>query len=244
MIRKLIFPFIFLAGGHLGFGQQIYGQPDAWFMLLNHYKLSERWVVGNEWHVRRNDWLSQQEQLLIRPFATFNTESKVGLTAGYTYIKTSPYGEYPLPIALPEHNVWEQITIGQKIKNITVSHRYRMEHRFRGTFMQNAAGDYVTGDYQFANRFRYRITTRKPLNEHFFVQAFDEVWLNFTDRFLLSGFDRNWFYAGLGWSYLPNANVQLGYMHQWIQRGPNYEKHPTLQLVLQYDLARKQETIR
>lgn len=217
------------------FGQEIEGDPGAWFLILNHYSINEKWRVGNELHIRRNDWLKEQEQFLLRPYVDYKINPNAIFTVGYTYLKTSEYGSTPLPIAVPENNVWEQLTLNQTYNNLNISHRYRMEHRFIGTPEQTDSGDYEIDGHKFANRFRYRLTAKRDFGDLWFAHVFNEVWIH-QDGLKPSSFDRNWLYAGLGYRVAKTGNVQIGYMHQWVKVAEDqYLKRPTLQMTLQYD---------
>ncbi len=215
---------------------EIHGKPNVWFLLLNHYKVTPKLRIGNEFHIRRDDWLKDQQQLLIRPYLDYKLHEKFHVTAGYTYIRTSPYGKYPLLIPQPEHNVWEQFVINNKIEKNEISHRFRIEHRFRGRIETSRAGEGFIGGFSFTNRFRYRLTYKRPLSELLFVNVFDELWVNQSNRFQIQSFDRNWFYAGLGMNFLETGNVQLAYLHQWAQNNPTrFEQHQSIQVTVQYD---------
>lgn len=214
----------------------VHGNPNVWFLLLNHYSITPKLKIGNEFHIRRDAWLKDQQQLLIRPYFDYKLHERFHLTAGYSYILTSPYGDYPVPVAQPEHNVWEQFVINNKIGKNKISHRYRMEHRFRGGFATDPGGEDIIDGYNFSNRFRYRLTYRRPLTDILFIHAFDEIWVNLSDRFAIRSFDRNWVYAGLGAKFLEGGNVQLAYLYQWGQNNSaRYERHHSLQVTVQYD---------
>ncbi|MEQ8338233.1 MAG: hypothetical protein RIA62_12845, partial [Cyclobacteriaceae bacterium] len=64
----IVFTFLSLLPSQ---AQEVHGEPDVWFLLLNHYKINDTWSVGNEFHMRYSDYLNEEEQLLIRPFVNF-----------------------------------------------------------------------------------------------------------------------------------------------------------------------------
>ena len=216
--------------------QEVFGKSDVWFMLLNHVKLSDKIQLGNELHIRRDDGLKDQEQFLIRPYLDYTANKNVVLTVGYTYISTSPYGKYPFAIKKPESNFWEQITLKHEVGNFKLAHRYRMEHRFKGRIVPDNNGGSEINGTDFANRFRYRFTLKKDLTGKLFVHAFDEIWFNVSKDVKPESFDRNWFFAAMGWHAFEHGNIQLGYLKQWIRSNSNrFERHPTLQVVVQRD---------
>lgn len=218
------------------YGQKVYGKSDVWLLLLNGVEITDQWSVGNELHLRYDDGFRDKEQLLIRPFVNYKASEQVVLSAGYTYIKTYPYGKYPLPADKPEHNVWEQITLKHSLGKASVSHRYRIEQRFLSTYNP------VNEDYNFSrtshsNRFRYRLTLKHPIGRQFFLQAFDEFWIKSDSHLLNASFDRNWMYVGIGRKFGFGLTLQLAYLHQNTRVDTEkYERHPTAQLTIQYDL--------
>lgn len=216
-------------------GQEVHGDPNVWFFMLNHYSINEKWRIGNELHVRRNDWIKEQEQFLIRPYVDYKLNDNVSFTVGYTYIKNSQFGKYPLPTTIPENNIWEQVTLTQKIGKLKIMHRYRQEHRFIGVPVQETDGSFDIDGTRFTNRFRYRLTLFRDLTDDLFVHVFDEIWFH-QDGLKPESFDRNWLYAGAGYRVARNANVQLGFLHQWIKAtADRYAERPTVQLMFQYD---------
>ncbi len=232
----LLFLLVSYSSMKVSYGQEVYGKNDVWFLLLNSIKINEKFSFGHELHVRKDDWLKDQQQLLIRPFIDYKANNNLKFTLGYTYIKTSPYGKYPLSIAKPEHNFWEQITLSHAINKYKISHRYRIEHRYGGVIESTNNGEFGINGYDFSNRFRYRLTIVRPISERWFVTAFDELWVNLSGDFKLENFDRNWFFLSIGNKIMEQGNVQLAYLHQWIRKtDTQHERHPTLQLIFQYD---------
>lgn len=233
-MKRLIVALILFINIADTFGQEVHGEPNVWIFMLNHFPVSEKWRPGLETHVRRNDWLNEQGQFLIRPFIDYHLNPAVTFTAGYTYIKTSPFGRYPLPISVPENNIWEQVTLNQTIDKVTISHRFRMEHRFIGSIVANNGENEIDG-YNFTNRFRYRLTVRGDLGDQFYYHIFDEIWFH-QDGLKPRDFDRNWVYAGLGYRVFNDAQIELGFLHQWEKASDDrFAERPTIQLTLRKD---------
>lgn len=214
--------------------QETTSRSAAWFLLLNNYKINDTWSVGNEFHFRQTDFLATREQIILRPYITYTDKSQVQYTVGYSYLSTNPY-KNQIDHIIPEHNFWEQVTLNQKANKLAISHRFRIEHRFSG-ILSNNNGEVAVNDYRFSNRFRYRLTLRRNLNEKLFAILFNELWINMPNGLMPQSVDRNWIFAGLGYNITPKANVQLAYLHQWVVKGGDqFLVSPTAQLVFQYD---------
>lgn len=217
--------------------QEIHGKADVWSSLIINYQINKKWSVGNEVHFRLDNWFAQPEQFLIRPSVSYQVKPKLKASLGYTYVHAFPYGDFALPADRPEHNVWEQISLSQKIGKVALTHRYRLEQRFQ-SLLDPTKGKYTFQEINFAHRFRYRLTVKIPLYKTLFFSAFDELWIGASNNFKKITFDRNWFYAGLGWQATGYMNVQLGYLHQYVQNNPDrFERHHTLQLTLKFKLV-------
>jgi hypothetical protein len=202
-------------------------------MALTNIKSDGPLHGGLELHWRMDDWIEPQ-QLLIRPFVGYRLFKKLDVSAGYTYINTHPYGDYPLPKVITEHNIWEQLLVKGEVGNIKLAHRYRLENRFiedLPSLQENS-----TVSYRFVCRFRYRITGDYPLGDGWHVTVFDEIMFD-MDGLLPNRYDRNWVFAAI--SYRPNehSDIQLGYLHQWIQNNPvRFENHHGVLVNLFYDI--------
>lgn len=211
---------------------------DAWFLLLNHVEVGEKWQVGNELHWRMTDWVATSEQLIIRPFVTYQCVDGVQLAGGYSYLASHPYRNDAARIVQPEHNFWEQVTLSHKVGVVNVAHRYRLEHRYRGQVVVASDESLAIEGFSYGERFRYRLIIKVPINSEWFVHIFDEYWVRMNAGLKQPTYDRNWLYAGIGRKFAGSGNIQLAYLHQHTNFGSFYEVHPTVQLTVQYDLKR------
>ncbi len=214
--------------------QEVHGKPNVWYLLLANHKLNDQVNLGTELHMRFDDWMADEQQFLFRPYIDFNTKKtpNVVYSFGYTYIKTFPYGDYPLNIAKPENNIWEQVTFKHQYNQLKVQHRYRLEQRWQKDIVYDAVNDdYELDGATYANRFRYRLTLTQPITESVFVNIFDELWFNGDKSLRNITFDRNWLYIGLGYSFTEDVSLQLAYLHQYAMNSPiRYERHHGLQV--------------
>ena len=105
-------------------------QQHAWYNYFGNHPVSKRWGLHLEGQWRREGFGQQPMQLLLRPGVNFYLTRNVTLTGGYGFIQTHQYGEYPAVAAFPEHRVWQQALMRQKLGTKAVmQHRYRLEQR-------------------------------------------------------------------------------------------------------------------
>ena len=203
---------------------------NVWLTNINRYELTDNWFLSSELHVRRTDGLEHWQQFLFRPAINYKIGDAIELSAGYTYIKSYPYGKQPLALVTPENNLWQQVLVKQTINKWNLSHRYRLEERFAGktVFVNNEP---TIDGTNYLQRFRYRLTIERNLGEQWFISLFDEVWVNLENNFMPEGLNQNWIYGGFGYKLNTKSNIQLGYMQQLIKKGDgvHFESNPTLQ---------------
>lgn len=162
--------------------QETHGNPQVWYLVLANHDFNDRWSVGNEFHMRYDDWHNDKQTLIIRPFVNYKIVDGAMATVGYSFVQNYPYGFYPAPDNASEHNVWEQITLNNAYGKVSVSHRYRWEHRFVEKLNVQNDGSVASDGFDYSNRFRYRLTVRFPLSEKYFINVFDELFIKTDDR--------------------------------------------------------------
>lgn len=220
----------------------------AWYMYFGDHKLTDHWGLHTEAQFRRASLLSKPQQLLLRGGVNYTLASGPMLTAGYCFVKTYPYGDYPAKTASIEHRVYEQLQLAQPLGRITLLHRYRLEQRWVHPVGNNPA--------LYFNRARYLLKATLPLMgatlepRELFLAAYDEVFLGFGRNVNRNLFDQNRAYLALGYKISPQASLEAGYLNQRVQqRNPLptgesvLENNHTLQLGLTYNVDFRRKTV-
>ncbi len=101
-----------------------------------------------------------------------------------------------------ENRIWQQFILRNKVNNIKLRHRYRLEQRW-------IKKDNFT---DFKNRARYMISAKIPLSKKedfpLFLSVYDEIFLNISD----TPFDQNRLFGALGFQVNKSMNIQAGYL--------------------------------
>jgi hypothetical protein len=188
---------------------------NSWFMYFGNHKLSERWGVHLEAQLRRHDFIINPQQLLLRTGVDYYSKANVRWTAGYAFVQTYPYGEFPVTNAFPEHRIWQQMLVSQSIGKVRLSHRYRLEQRLIGNA---ATGKFSDGRYE--NRFRYMAKATANLTKSekpIFLALYDEIFVNFGEEVAYNLFDQNRLYGAIGFTLSQNTKLEVGYLNQRVQ---------------------------
>jgi hypothetical protein len=161
----------------------------------------------------------------------FGKQFSVVLAAGQ-YVTYTPHGNLDT-VTNSEFRLWQQFTLTNNINRLKIEHRYRTEQRWASS--------------GYRNRFRYRLNTIIPINKKaveknaVYATVSDEIFL--TDK--KPYFERNRFFAGLGYVFSKLFTLQGGFLRQYDYRatgtstGKNYLQVSLLFSINEHKSARE-----
>jgi hypothetical protein len=171
----------------------------AWYMYFGTNKIAERFSIHTEAQFRFYETTSNFNQLLLRTGLNYHINSNTIATGGYGYISTDgTFLEFPGERNSKEHRIFEQFILKNKVWELLFEHRYRLEQRFLDFGTRN----------ETQHRARYRIQVTLPLTDIFFLNFYDELFINLQNDL----FGQNRLYGALGIHITENSSVQLGYL--------------------------------
>lgn len=198
MKRISIFLALLISGVSIA---QNTGEDDwgAWYMYFGTNKISEKLSIHSEAQFRFYETTGNFNQLLLRTGLNYHLNTDAIATIGYAYIGTdNTFEEFPGEIDSKEHRIFQQLILKNKVGEFNFEHRYRLEQRFidfgESTVTQHRA--------------RYRLQVTLPLTNTFFVNVYDEVFINLQDQI----FGQNRLYAAVGVHITDNSSLQVGYL--------------------------------
>ena len=223
---------------------------NAWLMYFGNHKFSSKMGLHAEVQWRRSDVFVENQQLLLRTGLDFYAKPDARFTIGYAFIETYPYGEFAVPLAFPEHRIWQQLLLQQNLGNFKLAHRYRLEQRMIGNA---STGQFENGRYENRMRYMAKATINITNGEHpIFAALYDEVFINFGKDVGYNLFDQNRLYGAFGYTISPTLRIELGYLYQVAQLRAldatslknRIENNHTLQIALFSNLALTKESKR
>ncbi|MEY8780100.1 DUF2490 domain-containing protein [Allomuricauda sp. XS_ASV26] len=204
MIRKLVALFFILISGYVNAQQPGEDETGSWFMYFGTNKISERFSIHSEAQFRFYETTSNFNQMLLRTGLNYHIDPNAIATAGYAFIDTdNSFFEFEGEINSKEHRIFEQFILKNKVWEFLFEHRYRLEQRFLDF------GDYT----ETQHRARYRIQMTLPLTNTFFLNFYDELFINLQDDL----FGQNRLYGALGVNVTENSSIQIGYLRNQFQ---------------------------
>ncbi|MBW4888848.1 DUF2490 domain-containing protein [Mucilaginibacter sp. HMF5004] len=212
----MILLFIAVSPGHAQSTRINTDNLHTWIVYNGQHLITDKFGLHAEIQVRRNNGLSNWQQLLLRPGLFYKVNKNVLATAGYCFVETYPYGDIPsAKTAFPEHRIWEQVQLTQQTGSVDITNRFRLEQRFIG---DASAGTFTNVRYE--NRARYMFKANIPLGKAspFYLPVYDEIFIAFGKNVKYNTFDQNRLGLGLGYNVGKKTKLEVGYMYQYVQQ--------------------------
>jgi len=198
----------------------------GWYNYFGTFKLAEKFGIHTEYQFRRNEFITEWQQSLLRAGVNYQLNQKIQFRLGYAWIETFPYGEIPINGMgkdFTEHRLFQMATISDKIFVVDFSHRFMLEQRWVGRYSN--ANLTKEDDYLFLNRFRYMFRFQIPLkgkeikDKTPYVAFYDEIFIGFGKNVNENIFDQNRIGILFGYRFNPVVRIEAGYLNQIIQLG-------------------------
>lgn len=193
--------FVLLLTSQIAFSQN--SDLGSWNVINTKLTLSERWSVFNELQLRSKSFYDNHYYYEIKGGVGYSVSKNFTFLLGTgKYVTYSDGGDFVKPIASNETRFWQQVTMNHFLERLKFEHRYRVEQRW---FKDS-----------YRNRFRYRLNIAVPINKKkigpktFYVASFDEIFLTNKAPY----YERNRFFAGVGYQAAKWVTIQPGYVYQ------------------------------
>ena len=239
MQRIIALILLFLTSSGLTYSQEKRLSDEnfiGWLVYNGTFKFHQKFSAHTEYQFRRVDGLENGQQHLLRAGVNYIYKPSVIAHAGYGYILTFPYGDYPTVLVgtlTPEHRIYEQVVLKNPVGRCEIIHRYRLEQRWIGKITSQSKPDVESWIY--LNRLRYSLRLNMPLvkklNEKnsLYAVAADEIFIGFGKNLGSNIFDQNRIGAFLGYKFNNNLKVETGFLSQIVQQGGRVNNSPVIQ---------------
>ncbi len=198
----------------------------GWYNYFGTFKIANKYSIHSEYQLRRDNYISNKQQGLLRVGLSHQINPKLQLRLGYAWIETYPYGEYAingLGKDFTEHRIFQMATLTDKISKFEISHRFMLEQRFVGRYTKPELT--AEDEFLFLNRFRYMFRIQMPLNrteiknKTTYIAAYNEIFIGFGKNVNENVFDQNRIGLLLGHRFNNNFRIEGGYLNQTLQLG-------------------------
>lgn len=223
---------IFIVAVYIMTTNLIYGQKNIthqelmWYGYFTTFNINENWYFQNEVQERHYVKPIAQHQFLVRGhihrlLGKSGWETSIGMCL---FLQNPNDPNSTSNLTVPELRPHIEFAYKQKLKKVTIDHRYRAEARFFHN--TNPIATELEDGFDFGNfRFRYRLQATIPIfkmaDERFIrIKISDEILLNAGNKISKNMFDQNRVYGGLSCDILKNTAFDVGYLN-WFQQRTN-----------------------
>lgn len=175
----------------------------TWSVLNTEYALNKKTSVWAEGQTRSQKFYNDFFYHEMKTGISIRPNKSIGILLGIgQYATYSNGGNFKTPVVSHEFRLWEQLTLVNNIGIVKIEHRYRIEQRWRND--------------EYRNRFRYRFNPIIPINKKsienkaLFATLYDEIFI--TNQAFY--FERNRFFAGMGYQLNKRLTLQAGWLRQ------------------------------
>lgn len=215
--------------------KEINEQSQFWWSINTSTRVSERFGVIADFHLRRNDFLNQTNFYFARLGGAYWVSDQLTLVAGYAHLWLSKPLENGRRNYQNENRIYQQIQWRQNVGKVTFVQRIRNEQRWHEVL--DANGDY--NRTRFSNRVRFLSSFNVKIFNNpkwpSLVLA-DEVHVHFGKEIVYNTFDQNRVFAGIKVPLKPNLKFDIGYMMVYQQRysGRDFDLNHTFRWFFYY----------
>ncbi len=196
----------------------------GWVSGTGTFSFNKKWSGHLEYQWRRDNYITNWQQSLLRTGINYHANSNTTLRMGYAWAETYDYGDYPLNVfgkTFTEHRMYEVATLTQRTGSLDLSHRIMLEQRWLPRYLSAASAK--PDEWLFMNRARYMLRLQQSLkgktleDKEPYVAAYDEILVGFGKNVNENIFDQNRFGLLLGYRFSPKFRLEAGYISQIVQ---------------------------
>lgn len=210
--------------------REVQTQNHVWTSINSQIRLSERWGIAADIHIRRTDFLQNNSFFFIRAGGLYYVNKQLTLGAGYSHMWLANQKD-ATELFSNENRLHQQIVLNQKLGKMQLNQRFRLEERW----IQKVVNFVPTDAVRFTVRYRYQLSMIVPFsfNKKIPALAFaDELMLQSGKDIVYNTFDQNRVFGGIRQQVTPSLSFDVGYMYVWQQKlsGYQYSSNRTVRL--------------
>ena len=215
--------------------RQVYDNTQFWTSVNGTLRLSQRWGMITDVHIRRDDFLRDPNFYFLRLGAAYWIDDQFSLAGGIAALWLATDTDVGLEYAL-ERRTYQQLLWRAEVKNVVFLQRVRIEQRWHEVLDPL---DGTVDRIRYSNRFRFLISASfKVFNNPKWPRAVisDEILFHVGKEIVFNTFDQNRLFLGFNSRLGEKWTVDYGYMMVYQQRysGFEYDMNHTIRLFFYY----------
>lgn len=198
----------------------------GWYNYFGSFKISKKIGIHTEYQFRRNNFITDWQQSLLRTGINYHLNQRVIFRLGYGWIETFPYGKIPIngfSKDFTEHRLFQMVQHNHKEGRLEISQRLMLEQRFVGQYsnLNTLSEDRfpMLNRLRYMGRFQYPLKGRSIQKNTPYFCIYDEIFIGFGKQVNVNVFDQNRLGLLLGYALSENTRIEVGYLNQTLQLG-------------------------
>ena len=198
-----------------------------WLAYTGDHAIAHGVSLVGDVQLRFVDFGAEPQQFLARAGLLADVGPGVRAGGGYAYTLSYDYSEFTADGKVPEHRIWQQLSLTHKSNAVAFHHRVRLEERWLG--MADAlASD--TRHWTFQWRARYMLRATVPLHGapsragHLYAIGSDELFVKWGASQPTNLFDQNRLQLGVGVDLGRALRVEATWLNQQVLRGDGSQR--------------------
>ncbi len=193
---------------------------QVWTQYFLAARLSDKFSLHFDMGYRSRGVFSGHSVAFVRPGLTYHITPNLNFQVGYAHFEAFFTNSEGNDVNVPEQRGWQRFNYNKSYDRFLVFQKYRLEERF----IRNANKTEVLPGHHFNFRAAYQLGFIVPVNHRtlekntVYIQASDEIFINFGGDIVYNVFDQNRVFAGVGYQMTKGAAVLAGYQHIWQQK--------------------------
>ncbi|MGI9546752.1 MAG: DUF2490 domain-containing protein [Flavobacteriaceae bacterium] len=222
--------------------RQKFEHTQFWTSVNSTSRLSSRWGIIGDFHIRRENFMKDPNFYFLRLGAAFWINDQFSLVGGAAALWLATSTDVGREYAL-ERRTYQQVLWRAAIKKVTFLQRIRIEQRWHQVLDRT---DGSVDRIRFSSRFRFLFSGAMQIFNNPKLPKLtisDEILFHVGNEIVYNAFDQNRLFLGFNQRISKNWTVDYGYMMVYQQRysGFEYDLNHTIRLFFYFspDLRKK-----
>jgi Protein of unknown function (DUF2490) len=209
-------------------GREVETQNHFWWSINTQPRISDKWSIVADAHIRRTDFLKNNSFYFLRLGAMYHISPQFSVSGGAGHLWLANRSG-ATELFSNENRLYQQLQLTQTVGKIRLLQRLRVEERWQ----QRVVNFLPTTDYRYSTRYRYSLSATMPLSKNKKLPSLvlaDELLLQSGKAIVYNPFDQNRLFAGIRQQLTPSLAFDFGYMLVYQQRlsGDQYSRNHTI----------------
>jgi len=201
--------------------REVQNQNHFWWSLNTNAKLSKHWSLITDLHIRRTNFLQNNNFYFVRAGAGYTVTDKFSVAAGLGHMWLANKSG-ATELFSNENRIYQQALLNSNINKVTISQRFRIEERW----VQRVINSIPADEKRYSTRFRYMVSLNIPVSKNKKIPSVvvsDELLMQMGKYVVYNPFDQNRLFAGIKQQVTKSLAFDFGYMHVYQQKSSGYQ---------------------